>query len=406
MSPPTVVPQGTDASSCTDLSPVDLTPFKDLPDLKDILKDNLMDPEVRAALFTVKNYLKIDEKKAGIGNGNGLLEKEELDQFIATARDEKGRKIFDPNKITACTLLREARLIASKMPEIKIKLGQAPDLTPVELAPLKSLPYLTEFLRLPNDIQSMDQFKAMLAQTSMPKELQEALINSDKVQTAYISAKMLVDSDVSPKDGKLSIEDIKKLMEQNPNASQDKNDPALILAQARIQIPALALQGKQIQVCLRLPSDPKTIDVNLVKGFVELSPKFFDADPDLKYLLEIIGKDIKRDNDGKLVELTLVPDASDGYFTLEEFKKNSLVQSMALSGGGSAEAQFAKIKAVMDALEQPLYLWPKDLQDKLKNSGEEGYKNVNSLQNLTPDQSRAELVLQFLQQTSDTKFEQ
>jgi hypothetical protein len=394
MTPP-IVPQGTDSASCTDLTPVDLTPFKDFPDLKNIPAANLVYPELRANLKTANLYLNIDDKKKGLGNGNGLLEKDELDQFIAN-----NRKIFGP-ETTACMLLQEARLLAAQAPQIKIKLGQAPDLTPVELAPLKALPYLDEFVKLPKVINSMDEFKALLAKTSIPKELQEAIVQSEKIQTAYISARMLVESDVDPKDGKLSVEDLKKLFEQNPDASQaSKNDPALILAQARIQIPVLALQGKQIQAALRLPSDPQTIDVNLVKGYVELAPKFFDADPDLKYLLEVIG------NKNEKGQIVLVPDATDGYFTLEEFKKNNVVQSKVMGGAGSAEAQFAKIKAVLGLLEQPLYLWPNDLQEKLKNSGEDAYKNISSLQQLTLDQSRAELVLQFVQQTSDGKFEQ
>jgi hypothetical protein len=124
MAPPVIALSSANPSDCPDLTPVDLTPFRDLFDPKNVPSTNLADPDLRTLLKTIDLYFRIDDKREGLGNGNELLEKEELDQFVAN-----NRKILGP-EVTACQLLAEARSFASHAPQLKVRFNPAPDSDP------------------------------------------------------------------------------------------------------------------------------------------------------------------------------------------------------------------------------------------------------------------------------------
>jgi len=147
-----------------------------------------------------------------------------------------------------------------------------------------------------------------------------------------------------------------------------------------------------------------------LKTLYEIAPKFVEADPDLKALVDMISTPEMTQNDkGEKVptgKRELIADAIDGNITLDEFKANPTAMLKLSLTKTTPEAFFAKIQESLNQLQYPIYLWPADLKAKLKATGEESFQALSQIQVLSPDQRRAELVLQFLEQTNVGKYQQ
>src|SRR4030095_6481316 len=406
MSPPNGAPLSADA--CTDLTPVDLKPFKDLPKFKELPVATQASEEVQTIYKTVEAYQKVDAKD-GYGNGDGKVDQAELEKFLA-ANILPGAN--------ACTLLREVRLLSQRVPQLKPSLTHPADLTPVELAPLRALPYLEEFLKFqapsipapsnPNDPQAMLDYRNKsgaayaegMTKAGIPAPLQELLMTNESVQIAYMGARLYLTAD-QDHDGKLSIQDLEKLKEAGKIPAKDPNtDPGLILAEARTQVPQFGLLGFQLQGRLRIKGDPNRLDLTILAGLYSKAPKFVEGNPDLKALLDIVGKKNEKG------EIEFIPDAIDGALTLDELKKNGEAMMALKLKNTTPEAFFTKVQDSIDQIQYPLYLWPTALKAKLKEAGQEAFQAVQQMAVLSESQHRSELVLHFLEETDTGKYEQ
>src|SRR4030095_1211704 len=201
--------------------------------------------------------------------------------------------------------------------------------------------------------KAMAELKTNMTTAGVPADLQTPLLTNESVQIAYMGARLYLTAD-QDHDGKLTVQDLEKLKEAGKIPAKDPNtDPGLILAEARTQVPQFGLLGFQLQGRLRIKGDPNRLDLTILAGLYSKAPKFVEGNPDLKALLDIVGKKNEKG------EIEFIPDAIDGSLTLDELKRNSEAMMGLKLKNTTPEAFFAKVQDSIDQIQYPLYLWPR-----------------------------------------------
>jgi hypothetical protein len=111
MAPPVPASSSAGKTSCTDLTPVDLKSFQQLPKRSELKAEDQASEPLRVFYEKMNAYLLIDSKDSGIGNGNDLLEPSEVDQFFAKYKSR------DP-RVNTCSLMTEAREFSKAAPQL------------------------------------------------------------------------------------------------------------------------------------------------------------------------------------------------------------------------------------------------------------------------------------------------
>jgi|GEM_PF-5479739 len=204
--------------------------------------------------------------------------------------------------------------------------------------------------------------------------------------------------------GILTLPELDRYLAKNPLKDPDGKavDACRLLNEAG-QFAAWVPQfkSKLQQISEGIKEDPTRLDLRPLFGLAALAPKFVEAEPTLKALMDAIGKKNAKG------EVELVSEARDGFLTLEEFKKLPAAKTLKEKrGAGSEEAFLAKVREVFDTLRHPIYLWPKELKAKIKAAGENEFQKLSSLQKLSEPHRRSELVVGLLESFSRSKFEQ
>jgi hypothetical protein len=373
------------------MSDVDLSAFDSLPAQKDLPDTAKADPQVQAYYKEIEIFRMIDDK---FGNGNKKLQADEITKFF------KANPNKDPDA-NACQVLKEARMFATAVPDLVNDLKKAPDMSPVDLAPYYSLPDLKKFVDL-KDTQDPEELKKLIQDSTISPDLKKLLLTSEDVLARYFNAKGYVKADLNG-DGKLSADDINLLIKANNLPTDDPSlSPAVILADARQNAPKSALFGFGLRKQLNLKNDVNQIDLVWIVSVAQVAPSFLESDPRLKTLLQAIAK--KNDKG----EYELLPSAQDLVLTKDELLSSPALQEYKKGNSlyTTDEAFFASLKSLEENMEQPSFLWPKDLRDKLKNAGDQVMTQITQMQMVNDDQRRAELILGFLDKVDDGKFEQ
>src|SRR4030095_11449407 len=203
--------------------------------------------------------------------------------------------------------------------------------------------------------------------------------------------------------GILTLAELERYLAKNP--VRDPEGKAVDACRLLQEAEQYAQWAPKLKARLQESSTPSTfskpdektpgLDLRPFLGLTSIVPAFVQAEPTLRLLGEMIGK---KDAKG---QVKLIAEALDGRLTLEEFA--SLKSAAALSEkkqGGSGQAFFARVNLLCNTLRFPIYLWPKDLKDKLKAAGENEYQALSSLQNLDELHRRSEMTLGLLESAS------
>jgi hypothetical protein len=377
MAPPGQVKPGTPAAVCTDLSPVDLKPLKEL--LNEIPLEKLptsakLDPKVAIFYQNADFFVNMLDKE--FGNGDGILQSEEIEKY----KEKKSFKNTD-----TCKLLNAARRYAVNAPQRKKEFAALVP-PPIDLTPLRALPYLDQFLKIEvSDYKNLDpnlvrtyrsniekstklhpqQRKLLLKNegaliryikqdlllkelrqkieksTEMPKELKELLLKDEVVFGNYFNARDLQRYDLD-KNGQGTFEEVDQVLKKKgfPADHPFFNAPDT-LSRAQKMIPSLALLGFQLRRILNLKDEPTLINLPQFVTLFQTTPEIGN-DPILKDFMPVVF------NDNKKGPLELKPEMKGvTALTLEQFKSNPAVQKLKKENalpGGSEEAFFKKVQ--------------------------------------------------------------
>src|SRR4030095_2676138 len=109
MSPTTVSSSG--PKTCDDFPAVDLKPLRQLPDQSRLNAKDLASKPLQEYYQKANAYMLMDMQEYGIGNGNGLLEAAEVNQFLAKYPSNNPQ-------VNACAMLQEASAFAQIAPAL------------------------------------------------------------------------------------------------------------------------------------------------------------------------------------------------------------------------------------------------------------------------------------------------
>ncbi|MBL7686205.1 MAG: hypothetical protein JNK65_09275 [Deltaproteobacteria bacterium] len=425
MTPPIAKPA---APTCTpeDQKPVDLSPFQSLPDFNKLPNRYKKDEKLQQ-LYTAKaSYLGIDQQ---LGNKDSKLDLAEVDAVLQKTKT---------TGTNSCTLLKQARFFAEIATQIKADLSKPVDLSPIDLSAFQILPELNAFLKIPAEVITnlfyVDQLKT-IARTSkdagqaqdaekkaslilsnfitsmktagISDALQKEILSNPALFSAYQSAYNVQQFDYD-KDGKISKEDLATVLKNLPEGF-DKSSflPENFLPDNREIALNAIITGFSLRRKMHLKSDANFLLAPTVVGLYMKAPQLVKNDPILSAVFSLVAKvEEGGQNPQTAPKISMTPIGEDQIVSRDEFLKSPQAQELKKKLNiTNDQTLFAMVRERTETLLLPLHLWPSDLKELLKKD-EMGKMTILQTQELSPDEIKSEMIINFLEMTSWGKFEQ
>lgn len=389
-----------------DLSSIDLTEIKTLPDFNALHPLQKGNPLIKNSYALFNLGIQIDEKIGNKeGSQNGLLESQEVENFIRT-NNEQGNEI----PIDHCTFMEQFRLFAKDLPQIKSELAKEPDTSPIPRVFFSELPYLKEFSPLTSSILehlgNPEKIQEIIQNSALPQALKTLFAQNNRLITVYITANdyAVVSESMN---GQISLEKMRARMAEDGLSTEEANQYFYQMKSDAIPMANLTLDLREE---LNLAPPKGFFSLKEIAFLAQMVPELIQAHPELSALIDAV---FPPGLDGKPMPTSATADL---IISFDEFRESDFIKHYAALGISkgvfpffqtkTSEEIFASFQAVRPALSVAISLWPRDLKTAFEKIPKEKRDLLQMVMNLPEHQQQIDFVIRMMEAESTTKYAQ